>query len=145
MTLRRPPRSAHTLTRMHTPLAQARLTADRRQVDGRHLDSNRERKMVEQCQLSAAVVMKSQQEERYFIISIYSSLLLFFLFFHLGLQLTQNKIANLVQPSEHHLLLAIKPCPKMYFLQWCRLAYQRKKKLLSLNVLFIYYINISHL
>lgn len=137
---------ARTLTRTHTPLAQARLTADRRQVDGRHLDSNRERKMVEQCQLSAAVVMKSQQEERYFIISIYSSLLLlFFLFFHPGLRLAQNKIANLVRPSGHHLLLAVKPCPEMYFLQWCRLAYQRKKNWLSLNVLFIYYINISHL
>lgn len=127
-----------TLTRTHTPLAQARLTADRRQVDGRHLDSNRERKMVEQCQLSAAVVMKSQQEERYFIISIYSSLLLFSFFFHPGLRLTQNKIAHLVQPSGHHLLLAVKPCPEMDFLQWRRLAYRKKIYIYIITKCIIY-------
>lgn len=85
----------------HAPLAQACLTADRRQVDGRHLDSNRERKMVE-----AMPAVRSRGDEvpaggkmfhyQYLFVTI-----IIFFFCCPVLQMTQNnnnKKADVVPP-----------------------------------------------
>lgn len=87
----RPPQEAHAraLARAR-PLAQACLTADRRQVDGRHLDSNRERKMVE-----AMSAVRSRRDEvpaggkMFYYHHLFVTIIIFF-FYRPVLQMSQS-------------------------------------------------------
>lgn len=82
---------AEKCTHAPTLLAQVCLTADRRQVDGRHLDSNREGKMVE-----AMSAVRSRGDEvpaggKMFYYQYLFVTNIIYLFCRSVLQMTQNK------------------------------------------------------